>query len=86
MAFINPMDFEQIFVNILSGSPEIFGFLAVIVIASACAFFRMPNYIALTMLILFGVFLNVYLGGLYVVGMILAGTIIFYMIAKIMKT
>lgn len=53
MAFINPLDFDQIFVNELAGSVPIFGILAFIVIGILAARFRMPN---LVFLILIGVF------------------------------
>lgn len=85
VGFIAPLDFEQIFVITLAGSPEIFSFLMIILIFSLAAYFRMPNEIALMLFGLFGVIMASYLGAIYILIILIGGLAVFYGISKIIK-
>lgn len=85
MSIIQPFDFESIFVTTLSGTPEIFSFLAVIAISGLAAFFRMRNSIALILFALFGIIMSQYIGGFYVLIILIGGLSVFYGISKIIK-
>jgi hypothetical protein len=84
-SWIQPLDLQTLFVNYLSGSLEIFSFIAVLVIAALAATFRMPNQIALIMFVLFGVIMGVYLGGIYFLAIIITSIMVYYSIARLMK-
>ena len=73
MTIIQPLNLESIFVTTLSGTPEIFSFLAIILIFSLAAYFRMPNEIALILFGLFGVIMASYLGALCVLIILIGG-------------
>jgi len=85
MAFIYPLDLGKILINTLSGSLNIFIFLAFIFIASMGAMFRMPNLVLGAMFALFGIFLSNYVGGIYAFVIIISGLIIFYAMGRIIK-
>ena len=80
--FIQPLDLEQIFVNLFAGSWNIFIFISIIMIAALAARFRMPNLIALSMFGIFAVFFANYLGGLYAFSVIITGLVIFYIVSR----
>ena len=83
-SFVNPFDAETLFLHIFAGSPEIFTFIAIIVISGALAFFRVPDKIYLPMLALFGILFALWIGvGLYVLTILIVGLITFKAIAKI---
>lgn len=83
---IQPLDLEKIFVVILAGTPEIFTFLAVIFISGLAAYFRMQNKVAMIMFALFGVIMASYIGGLYVLIILIGGIITFSAVSKIFKS
>jgi len=85
MVYIEPLDLKSIFVTNLAGSTNIFIFLAIIVIAALAGRFRMPNSIALIMLVLFSVFLAAYIPGIYFLMICIGGMVIFFGIGKITK-
>jgi len=80
-----PLDLEYWLVNTFSGSVEIFVFLAFIMMAGMAAYFRMQNTILLIMIALFTVMMARYMGGMYVLVVLVAGLLTFYSISKIMK-
>jgi len=55
MTLVQPLNFEQIFVQYLAGSWVIFLFLAIIAFAYISARFKLPNVVFMFMLLLFGV-------------------------------
>ncbi len=86
MAFIQPLDFEQIFlVTIAGGNTLIFIFLAIIVIAAMAARFRMPNSAFLMILALFGIIMFDFLGGLGVLLLLITGFLTFAALANLFK-
>lgn len=86
MAFVNPLDLQTILVSTLAGSTAIFTFLAVIVLMSAAAYFKMPNTLAITMLFLFGIMFAATIGYDVVFLIILVmGLLVFYILGKMWK-
>ena len=83
--FIEPLDLQTILINILAGNLNIFVFLAVIFIAALAAMFRMPGIIAMVMFVLFAIFLKEYVGGLFLIVILLVGISVFYGIGRIFK-
>jgi len=62
MAWIEPLNLEVIFINILSGDPEVFTAIALLAIATLAGCFRMNGiglfFIAGVFLIMFSGFIN----------------------------
>lgn len=85
MVWTQPLDLQYLLVNTFSGSIEIFSFISFIALAGLAAYFRMPNVITLLMFVLFSLFMSTYLGGLYVIILLLAGLITFFSLSKIFK-
>ncbi len=86
MTFIEPLELRYWLVNTLSGSIEIFTFLALIVIAGLAARFRMNGFLTLLVLILFSVMLSAYVEGLYLLVMVLTSMIVFVGLSRFTKT
>lgn len=82
--FIEPLNFETILVNILSGNLEVFTALAFFVITGLCAFFRMTY---LTTFFILGVFILMFSEyihtGIYAVMGIMGGLLLAYVIGKL---
>ena len=51
--FIFPLEFEKILVQVLSGTPEIFTAISIIVIMGMAGYFRMKGFSMFFMLIIF---------------------------------
>jgi len=82
----NPLDLERIFVNVISGSPEVFTFIAIAVISFACARFNMPSKIFMPLLFLFIIMFASTIGvGIYLLGVLVAGWVTFYSISRLIK-
>jgi hypothetical protein len=87
MVWTEPLNLEYWFVNVLSGSPNIFIFIAFLSIATVAAFFRMLNSAVMIMFLLFAVIMSgfVNVSGIYLIIILLAGLITAYSISKIVK-
>lgn len=85
MTLIAPLDLEQIFVVNVSGTPEIFSFVAILLISFALAKFDFPNKISLAFFALFGIVMATYLQGIYVLIILLGGITTFYALSKMLK-
>lgn len=83
MVFHNPLDLEYWLINVFAGSVDIFVFLSFIAISGLAAYFRMPNMVTAIMFVIFGIFMSSYIGGLYLVLVLLSGLVTFYSISKI---
>lgn len=83
--WIEPLNLQCLFVNILSGSIEVFMFISFIFIAGLGAYFRMLNATVLIMFGLFAIFMAKYIGGIYFLAILLVGLIVSYAIGKIVK-
>lgn len=85
MTLTSPLDLEQIFVVDLAGTPEIFSFLAVILVGWFIGKMKFDNTEALATFALFGVIMSIYLQGLYVIIILLVGMIVYYQLAKMSR-
>ena len=85
MTFIQPLDLQNILVNYLSGSMEIFMFLAFIVVCILAAKLRMPNSVALVMFALLAVFLANYYQGIFFLVILISGVAVFWGIGSLIK-
>jgi len=85
MAFLAPLDLEQLLVTTLAGNVIIFTFLAVIFISVLAARFRMPNLIFGVMIVVFSVFFADYLGGAYLIVLLITAIITFVSFANFTK-
>jgi len=83
--FIEPLNLECIFVNILSGNIAIFSGLMFILVAGLAARFKMPKGIALMMVVLFVVlFADLFLP-IYLLIILIVGVITFLGIGRMIK-
>lgn len=64
-AFVNILDLECLFVNIFSGTPVIFGIIALIVIAILAATFRMGTPVAGALVMVFAIIFKAYIGAIF---------------------
>ena len=85
MALHSPFDLEQILVIDLAGSADIFSFIAIIFAGVMMSKFSLPSKLSLPLFALFGIIMSSYIGGLYVLIIILTGIVTFYSISKIWK-
>ena len=85
MSVEEPLEMYDLIVNTVAGNVEIFVFLAIAFISSISAKFNMPKEIFMLMLALFGILFSNYIGGLYLIILLLAGFSIFYSISKIFR-
>ena len=86
-SFTTPLDLKTIFVNYFAGSMEIFMFMLLIVMAGLAGKYRMPNYVFLMLLIIFSVFMAGTGYSLFLIlGIIIAGLISYWILAKFGKT
>lgn len=90
MSFQQPLNLEYWFVNVLSGSIDIFIFLSVIFIAGMAARFGMQNIITLSIVVLYIIMLagtTLYGGisGLYLIAILIVGLIAFSAFSKAFK-
>jgi hypothetical protein len=82
--FINPFDFQKIFIDLFAGSTNLFTFLAVIIISMALGFFRVPDKIYFPMIALFAVMFAATIGSaMYALVILIAGIVTFKLIAKV---
>lgn len=84
--FLQPLDLQCIFVNTLAGSMNIFIALAFFGIAILAGMFKMLN---MTVVIIFGLFAIVmsnFIGGFYLLVMLIFGMVIALWISKMVKS
>lgn len=86
MAFIQPLELETWIMNIFSGNSNIFLAIALIVILSLAAFFRMNGIIVIFMIGLFFAMFNQWINvEIYFVLIALASVLVGYWIRNIVK-
>ena len=83
--FIQPLNLQCIFVNTFAESMNLFIFIAFIFIAAIGASMRMLNITVLLMFALFALLFSQYLGGLYLLIILIIGLILSYIVAKMVK-
>lgn len=86
MAFVEALDLRYWLINTLSGSIEIFSFLAMIIIAGLAARFRMNGFLTVLMLGLFAIMLSQYMAGIYILMILITSLIVFVGISRFTKT
>jgi len=77
MTFIEPLALENIVLNIVIGNAVIFTFIAFVTIAALAARFRMPNSLFMLFLAIFGVMFAGYIGGIYIIIILLTSFVTF---------
>ena len=86
MTWIQPLDLQNILVNTLAGSTDIFLGLALIFMAGLAAYFRMQNEVALLLIGLFFVIMSPFIGNGYMILVILVATLmVYFAIARMVK-
>jgi hypothetical protein len=84
MAFIQPLNFEQWFINVFAGNPDIFGAIAIMVIASMSAYFRMSGVGLFFIIGLFVLMFSGFIGTTFLTVMgIIGGLVIGFTLSKI---
>ncbi len=84
--FHEPLELRYWLVNTFSGSIEIFIFLSFIFISAMAAKFRMNSMVTLSSMVLFGVLMSNFFGGIYMLILILVGMITFISISRVVKS
>ena len=84
--FLQPLDLECLLVNTLAGGMDIFIALAVFGIAILAGTFRMLNIAVVIMFGLFAIVMSRFIGGFYLLAILLFGLVISYWISKMVKT
>lgn len=85
MALNSPLDLEQIFVVDLAGTPEIFSFIAIVMLGFIIGKFRFSNMESTALFVLFTVIMAVYLPAIYVLVNLFVGIFVAVAISKIAK-
>lgn len=83
--YMNPFDLQNLLVSTFAGNWNVFLFISVFVIAMGAGFFRMNDKVFAVMLVLFTIIMAQYMGGVYLLGILLTGLISYYSIARIVK-
>ena len=83
MVFIEPLDLENILINSLAGSIEIFTFFAFIAIGIITTTLRIPKSITMALLALFAVMLGDYFPPIYLLIVVIGGLVAANATAKI---
>lgn len=85
MSIENPLGMQDLLVNTIAGSLEIFTFLSIIIISAMSAKFNMPKSIFLVIIALFGIIMAQWIGGLYLILILLSGLMIFTALARLFR-
>lgn len=84
--FIEGLNLETMIVNLLSGSPEIFAAIAILVISGLAAFFRMTTLTLFFMLGIFVLMFSAYIGTSFVIIFaMIGGLFISYWISRLVR-
>ena len=82
MSLISPFDLERIYVVDVAGTPEVFSFVAILILSFIMGRYNFGNKISLSLFALFFVIMAAYLQNLYVLVIIVAGLTVFYAVSK----
>ena len=86
MSWIQPLELKTIIIQIFAGSPEIFGALAILVIAGFAGYFRMNGITMFFMLGIFVLMFSEYIGTTFItLFAILGGLLIGYWLSRLIK-
>ena len=85
MAFVKPFDFYTWWVNTFAGDMQIFLAIAFLVMAGLAGYFRMATLTFGMLFALFVIILAPYVGGIYVLVIIIVGLILGWWIARMFR-
>ena len=85
MTLNSPLDLVNVFVVDLAGTPEIFSFVALLLVGFFMGKMNFDNTETLAGFALFGIIMSTYLGGLYVIINLIAGILVYYQLSKMAK-
>lgn len=86
MDYIQPLQLETIFINIFSGSPDIFGVIMILIITGLAGYFRMNGISLFLMLGVFVLIFSGYIGLNFVILFaIFGGLIIGYTLSRMFQ-
>ena len=85
MTLYEPLDLKNILMVDVAGGPEVFSFVAILIVAFLLSKFNFSNKVNLTLFALFAVIMATYIQGIYVLVIIIAGIVTYYAISKISK-
>ena len=84
--FIEPLNLQCLFVNMFAGSMDIFSFIMALIISLLAARFRMPGYIFLTSILLYGVIMSNYISNeIYILLILISGVVSFTLLSKVWR-
>jgi len=83
MSIAEPLGMYDLIVNTIAGNEIVFTFMATIFISTLAAKFHMPKIVFLIMIALFGIIFSAYIGGLYLILILLSGFAIFSALGKV---
>lgn len=86
MTFNLPFDLQHWFVNVFAGNANVFIVIAFIVIAMLAGMFRMPNLILGVMIAFFVFIMGSLTGEWAILGIILIGSGVAWLITRMIKT
>ena len=84
--FLQPLDLECIFVNTLAGSMDIFIAIAFFGISILAGMFKMMNISVAVMVGLFAIVMSNFIGGFYLLAILLFGIVIALWLSRMVKT
>ena len=83
MTFFEPLDLQGILINSLSGSVEIFTFMAFIALGATTAALKIPKSVSLVFFGLFAMILSNFFPGFYLLVVVMTGMIVTHAISKV---
>ena len=86
LGFLQPLDLECIFVNTFAGSMDIFIAVAFFGIAILSGMFKMMNMSVAIMFGLFAIVMSNFIGGFYLLAILLFGMVIALWLSRMVKT
>lgn len=85
MALIPPFDLKQILMVDLAGTPEIFMFVSLVILAFIMGKYKFSNSESMALFVLFVLIMSSYLLNLYILVLIFVGLFVGYAISKVTK-
>lgn len=84
--FYEPLNLQYWLMNVFAGSSEIFFFVFIILISGLAARFKMNNLVFLVSLGLFSVLMSNFIGGIFLIAVLIAGLLTFIGISRVVKS
>lgn len=85
MAIIEPLDFQQIFVNYLAGGWDLFFILSIALFAYLGARFKIPNTVFMLLMALYSAIMAKWIPAPFILVIFVAGNAIFLALSKMQK-